>query len=112
MSNFSDDMFVEGEDLTMVDSKRIAITIDVLKVLNDQAIENSYNQQLTEQFFVDVDRRFPAYLKMYMKHMHREGVPCEVHMRTIWEQTHDSNFQRFKSVYSSGSVWTEETTIC
>tara|TARA_R100000084_G_scaffold41709_2_gene17015 strand:+ start:3409 stop:3873 length:465 start_codon:yes stop_codon:yes gene_type:complete len=85
MSNFSDDMFVEGEDLTMVDSKRIAITIDVLKVLNDQAIENSYNQQLTEQFFVDVDRRFPAYLKMYMKHMHREGVPCEVHMRTIWE---------------------------
>lgn len=84
MSEF-DDIFIEGEDLTMVDTKQIAITIDVLNVLNEAAKDNNYNQQLVDRFFVDVDKRFPAYLKMYMKHAHREGKPCEVHMRTIWE---------------------------
>ena len=81
----SEEIFTEGDDLKMVDTKRIAITIDVLEVLNQQAIDNDYNQQLLDIFFQEVDKRFPAYLKMYMKHMHREGVPCEVHMRTIWE---------------------------
>ena len=79
----SEEIFTEGDDLKMVDTKRIAITIDVLEVLNQQAIDNDYNQQLVDKFFQVVDKRFPAYLKMYMKHMHREGVPCEVHMSCL-----------------------------
>ena len=77
--------FIEGEDLTMVDTKRIAVTLDILKVLNDASLSNGYNQAVTDEFFQDTDGRFPAYLKMYMKHKHKNGVECELHMRTIWE---------------------------
>ena len=51
MSNFSDDMFIEGEDLTMVDSKRIAITMmfskfSTTKRLRTVTINNSQNNSL------------------------------------------------------------------
>ena len=77
--------FIEGEDISINPEPRIAITVDVLKVLNEFAIQNGYNRQLTEQLFEEADGRFPVYLKVVMSHMHKEGVPCELHMRTGWE---------------------------
>lgn len=81
----SDNVFIEGEDLEMVDTKRIAVTTKILRVLNDASLQNEYNQAVTDEFFNDVDDRFPVYLKMYMTHKHKAGVECELHMRTIWE---------------------------
>lgn len=80
-----ENVFIEGEDLKMVDTKRIAITVDILRVLNEAAQQNDYNQQVTDELFQDADERFPVYLKMYMTHKHKAGVECEEHMRTIWE---------------------------
>lgn len=81
----SDNVFIEGEDIEMVDTKRIAVTTKILRVLNDASLQNEYNQAVTDEFFNDVDDRFPVYLKMYMTHKHKAGVECEAHMRTIWE---------------------------
>ena len=64
--------FIEGEDISINPEPRIAITVDVLKVLNEFAIQNGYNRQLTEQLFEEADGRFPVYLKVVMSHMHKE----------------------------------------
>ena len=77
--------FTEGDDIQMVDTKQVAITLDILKVLNKSAIDNNYNRQIVDTFFDDADGRFPCYLVLYMTHMHKQGVPCEAHIRTGWE---------------------------
>jgi len=74
-------------------TQHIAITKSILEYLNTLAIKNEYNRQLAEWVFAAnpmgeldcIDARFPIFLKMSMPHYHKEGVPTDMHYRTIWE---------------------------
>ena len=80
--------------------KNCAITIPILKMLNDMAIENGYNRQIREGFLDETiddskdypdkhdhraDDRFPAIVMLAMPHYHKNGVPAELHYRLMLE---------------------------
>ena len=79
--------------------KNCAITIPILSLLNDLAIENGYNRQIREGFLDEriddsdkyddhdhrADDRFPAIVMLAMPHYHKNGTPSELHYRLMLE---------------------------
>lgn len=61
------------------------IILEQLKELNDDAIYREYNRSLTEDIFENIDTSIPIEQILSFPHAHKQGKPCEEHVRTMWK---------------------------
>ena len=64
----------------------VNVSLDELIQLNNMSIENGFNRNLIEDFHLNFDKDSTFIIRPILTHYHKQGVPCEPHIRYIVTQ--------------------------
>jgi hypothetical protein len=81
-----------------IPKKHCAVTRDILLYLNELSVDIGYNQNLADWLFDDsndiqIDRKFPVFLRLVVPHHYIAGEPTDTHYRTVWEFVFTDDFE-------------------
>jgi len=64
----------------------VNVSLDELIQLNNMSISNNYNRNLQEDFHLNFDKDSTFIIRPLLTHHHKQGVPCEPHVRYLVTQ--------------------------
>jgi hypothetical protein len=81
----------EKKKLLILFNQKYEVSLNELIKLNSISIENGYNRNLIEFFNLNFQENTRFQLSPFMLHQHKNGEPCEPHIRYMVSTTHKNN---------------------